>query len=62
MTDEGRRWLNITGCPVKWCNLKRMPFIGLHLYANLSPPLISFALLSSFPPGEAKGLRRFAGC
>ena len=33
---------------------KRMTFIRVHSKTNLSPPLISFASLSSFPPGEAK--------
>ena len=32
-----------------------MTLIQLHLFTNLSPPLISLATLSSFPPGEAKG-------
>ena len=32
-----------------------MPSIQLHSLTNLSPPLISLATLSSFPPGEAKG-------
>ena len=32
-----------------------MTFIRVHSKTNLSPPLISFASLSSFPPGEAKG-------
>ena len=31
-----------------------MPLIQLHSSINLSPPLISLASLSSFPPGEAK--------
>ena len=31
-----------------------MTFIRVHSKTNLSPPLISFASLSSFPPGEAK--------
>ena len=31
-----------------------MPLIQLHSLTNLSPPLISLATLSSFPPGEAK--------
>ena len=41
--------------PVKWRNPEHMPLIQLHLFTNLSPPLISLASLSSFPPGEAKG-------
>ena len=40
--------------------LKRMPFIQLHSLTNLSPPLISLATLSSFPPGEAKGSKLYA--
>ena len=40
---------------VEWCNLEHMLLIQLHSLTNLSPPLISLASLSSFPPGEAKG-------
>ena len=40
---------------VEWCNLEHMLLIQLHSLTNLSPPLISHATLSSFPPGEAKG-------
>ena len=36
-----------------------MPFIQLHSFTNLSPPLISLAALSSFPPGEAKNSKDF---
>ena len=36
-----------------------MPLIQLHSFTNLSPPLISLALLSSFPPGEAKNSEDF---
>ena len=43
---------------VEWCNLEHMLLIQLHSLTNLSPPLISLATLSSFPPGEAKGQLR----
>ena len=61
VTDEGWRWLNVSDSPVEWWKPKHIPFIGLHSFTNLSPPLISqpcrfrSAVKSgSFPPGEAK--------
>ena len=58
VTDEGRRWLKVSDFPVKWRKPEHMPLIQLHSFTNLSPPLISLATLSSFPPGEAKGQLR----
>ena len=40
VTDEGWRWLKVIDCPVKWYKPKQMPLIQLHLFTNLSPPLI----------------------
>ena len=40
--------------PVEWRKPEHIPFIQLHSFTNLPPPLISLATLSSFPPGEAK--------
>ena len=54
VTDEGRRWLKVLDFPVKWRKPGHIPLIQLHSFTNLSPPLISLATLSSFPPGEAK--------
>ena len=58
VTDEGRRWLKVLDFPVKWRKPEHIPLIQLHSFTNLSPPLISLATLSSFPPGEAKGQLR----
>ena len=38
--DEGWRWLKVIDCLVKWWKLKHIPFIGLHSFTMLSPPLI----------------------
>ena len=38
--DEGWRWLKVIDCLVKWWKLKHIPFIGLHSFTKLSPPLI----------------------
>ena len=37
-----------------------MPLTQLLSKTDLSPPLISLATLSSFPPGEAKGSKLYA--
>ena len=58
VTDEGRRWLKVLDFPVKWRKPEHIPLIQLHSFTNLSPPLISLATLSSFPPGEVKGQLR----
>ena len=58
VTDEGRRWLKVLDFPVKWRKPEHIPLIQLHSFTNLSPPLISLATLSSFPPGKAKGQLR----
>ena len=54
VTDEGRRWLKVSDFHVGWRKPGHIPSIQLHSLTNLSPPLISLATLSSFPPGEAK--------
>ena len=54
VTDEGRRYLKVLDFPVEWYTPEHLPLIQLHSFTNLSPPLISLATLSSFPPGEAK--------
>ena len=68
VTDEGWRWLKVIDCPVKWWKLKHIPFIGLHSFTNLSPPLISLFCQSvpkcrlpknpASPRGKPRG-RRF---
>ena len=40
VTDEGWRWLKVIDYPVKWYKPKQMPLIQLHLFTDLSPPLI----------------------
>ena len=61
VTDEGWRWLKVSDFHVGWRKPGHIPSIQLHSLTNLSPPLISLATLSSFPPGEAKGsLRKLA--
>ena len=54
VTDEGWRWLKVSDFHVGWRKPGHIPSIQLHSLTNLSPPLISLATLSSFPPGEAK--------
>ena len=46
--DEGWRWLKVIDCLVKWWKLKHIPFIGLHSFTKLSPPLIRL-FCQSFP-------------
>ena len=41
--------------PVKWRNPEHMPLIQLHLFTNLSPPLISLAFARQLPPGGSQG-------
>ena len=54
VTDERWRWLKVSDFHVGWRKPGHIPSIQLHSLTNLSPPLISLATLSSFPPGEAK--------
>ena len=58
VTDEGWRWLKVSDFHVGWRKPGHIPSIQLHSLTNLSPPLISFALLSSFPRGKPRRLRR----
>ena len=60
VTDEGWRWLKVSDFHVGWRKPGHIPSIQLHSLTNLSPPLISLATLSSFPPGEAKGKKPYA--
>ena len=41
VTDEGWRWLKVIDFPVEWRKPEHTPFIQLHSFTNLSPPLIS---------------------
>ena len=61
VTDEGRRYLKVLDFTVEWYTPEHLPLIQLHSFTNLSPPLISLATLSSFPPGEAKAATPLAG-